>query len=86
MSRKAFNFIKTPKRTSKPRNTGLTMVLDKGTTITQFNDFYCGYGEYVDVVKFGWATSRVLSEKELISKCKILEKNGVLACTGGTFF
>ena len=86
MNQKPFNFISTPNRTKKPRDQGLTMVLDKGTTPSQFRDFYDSYGEYVDIVKFGWATSRVLNEKELIEKCAVLKKNNILACTGGTFF
>ena len=48
-----------PERTSKPRQKGLTMVMDKGLSLRQVEDFIEMGGAHTDIVKLGWATSYV---------------------------
>lgn len=48
-----------PDRTAKPRNSGITMVMDKGLSLRQVEDFVEVGGPYTDIVKLGWATSFV---------------------------
>ena len=46
-----------PERTQKPRNSGITMVMDKGLSIREIEDFLEVSGTHTDIVKLGWATS-----------------------------
>lgn len=55
-----------PERSAKPRKKGLTMIMDKGLSIREAEDFLSVASEYTDIIKLGWATSCVtphLSEK-----------------------
>jgi phosphosulfolactate synthase len=49
-----------PERTAKPRDKGLTMVMDKGLSLRQVEDFIEMGAGYTDLVKLGWATSYVI--------------------------
>ena len=46
-----------PDRPVKPRKTGLTMVMDKGLSIREAEDFMSVGSEYTDLVKLGFGTS-----------------------------
>lgn len=46
-----------PERVAKPRNSGITMVMDKGLSLRQVEDFVEVAGTHTDIVKLGWATS-----------------------------
>ncbi len=48
-----------PSRSVKPRENGVTMVMDKGLSTRQAEDFADVAGELVDVVKLGFGTSYV---------------------------
>ena len=48
-----------PERSAKPRQAGLTMVMDKGLSLRQVEDFIEVAGVHTDIVKLGWATSYV---------------------------
>jgi phosphosulfolactate synthase len=66
-----YNLSQIPERTAKPRQKGLTMVMDKGLSLRQVEDFIEMAGAYTDIVKLGWATSYVtpnLKEKLAIYK------------------
>ncbi len=43
-----------PERTTKPRQKGLTMVMDKGLSLRQVEDFLELGADYTDIVKLGW--------------------------------
>jgi phosphosulfolactate synthase len=73
-----------PERTSKPRQVGLTMVMDKGLSLREAQDFADISGEYVDIVKLGWATSYVTPN--LKEKFKIYKDAGIPTYFGGTLF
>ncbi|MFN9596884.1 MAG: phosphosulfolactate synthase, partial [Bacteroidota bacterium] len=60
-----------PERTNKPRNHGITMVMDKGLGLRETEDFIQGQGPYTDLVKLGFGSSIVtpsLDEKLAIYK------------------
>ncbi|MBC8155399.1 MAG: phosphosulfolactate synthase [Bacteroidetes bacterium] len=79
-----YTLTQIPDRTAKPRQNGLTMVMDKGLSLRQVEDFLSTSADYVDLVKLGWATSFVtphLKEKLLIYK-----NAGVPVYFGGTLF
>jgi phosphosulfolactate synthase len=73
-----------PERTSKPRQTGFTMVMDKGLSLREAEDFLSVAGDYVDVVKLGWATSYVTPN--LKEKLDFYRREGIPTYFGGTLF
>lgn len=73
-----------PERTQKPRDKGITMVMDKGLSLRQVEDFLEVAGAYTDIVKLGWATSYVTPN--LDQKIKIYQDAGVPVYFGGTLF
>ncbi len=46
-----------PDRSDKPRQQGLTHVLDRGLSLTEVDGLAEVAGDYVDVVKLGWGTA-----------------------------
>jgi phosphosulfolactate synthase len=73
-----------PKRVAKPRNSGITMVMDKGLSLRQVEDFIEVGGDYTDLVKLGWATSFVTPN--LDKKLAIYREAGIPVYFGGTLF
>jgi phosphosulfolactate synthase len=73
-----------PERSQKPRNSGITMMMDKGLSLRQVEDFIEVGGTYTDVVKLGWATSYVTPN--LDQKLKIYKDAGIPVYFGGTLF
>ena len=54
-----FNLSQIPERNKKPRKSGITMVMDKGLSITEVHNFLSIAGPHVDIVKLGFGTSYV---------------------------
>ena len=79
-----YNINNLPTRTEKPRNSGMTMVMDKGLSLRQVEDFIEVGGTYTDIVKLGWATSYVTPN--LDQKLKIYKDAGIPVYFGGTLF
>lgn len=73
-----------PDRPAKPRNVGFTMAMDKGLSLREVEDFIDSSGEYVDIVKLGWATSYVTSN--LKDKLALYKEAGIPVYFGGTLF
>ena len=73
-----------PTRTQKPRDTGFTMVMDKGLSLREAADMIETCGELIDIVKLGWATSYVTPT--LKEKVKMYQDAGIPCYFGGTLF
>ncbi|HEC41416.1 MAG TPA: phosphosulfolactate synthase [Bacteroides sp.] len=73
-----------PERTSKPRQSGLTMMMDKGLSPREAEDFITSSSDYTDLVKFGFGTA--LITKGLEDKIKIYKEAGLIPYFGGTLF
>ena len=73
-----------PERTVKPRQNGLTMVMDKGLSLRQVDDFLEVAGTHTDIVKLGWCTSFVTPN--LKEKLKLYRDAGIPVYFGGTLF
>ncbi|WP_345950063.1 phosphosulfolactate synthase [Mucilaginibacter sp. PAMB04274] len=73
-----------PERTLKPRTSGMTMVMDKGLSLRQVEDFLEVSGTYTDIVKLGWATSYVTPN--LKEKLALYRQAGIPVYFGGTLF
>lgn len=79
-----FNLTQIPDRTEKPRKEGLTMVMDKGLSIPDVENFLSIAGPYVDIVKLGFGTSVVTPG--LKEKLAVYRKNNIPVYFGGTLF
>jgi phosphosulfolactate synthase len=73
-----------PERPSKPRDSGLTLVMDKGLSIREAEDFMSVGSEYTDFVKLGFGTSLITPGFE--KKLKVYKKAGCIPYFGGTLF
>ncbi|MEZ4806227.1 MAG: phosphosulfolactate synthase [Flavobacteriales bacterium] len=73
-----------PARTSKPREDGLTMVMDKGLSMRQAEDMVSTCGHLVDVVKLGFGTSFITPG--LKEKIDLYQRNDIKVYLGGTLF
>lgn len=73
-----------PSRTHKPREAGLTHVLDKGMSVAEVENLLEVAASYVDIVKFGWATAVVVENLE--AKIAALRRHGIQVCCGGSLF
>ena len=71
-----------PARDSKPRDKGVTMVLDRLQGIDK--EEFEALADYVDIVKIGWGLSTLLDENKLLSRIEFYHKNSVKVSTGGT--
>ncbi len=76
------DFLALPQRPPKPREVGLTHVMDKGHSLQQIEGLFAGCGEYVDIVKLGWGTSYVT--RNLRDKLDLYRNLGVPVVLGGT--
>jgi len=79
-----YTLTQIPERTPKPRQSGLTMVMDKGLSLRQTEDFLSVAADHTDLVKLGWATSYVTPR--LKEKLKIYRDAGIPVYFGGTLF
>lgn len=79
-----YHLDKIPERTVKPRNSGITMVMDKGLSLREVEDLLETSGAYIDIVKLGWATSFVTPN--LKKKISLFKEAGIPCYFGGTLF
>ena len=73
-----------PERTVKPRETGLTMMMDKGLSNRQTEYFIESCGDLMDIVKFGFGTSYIT--KNLKVKLAMYREADIKCYLGGTLF
>lgn len=73
-----------PERTSKPRQVGFTMAMDKGLSVREAEDFVSVAADHVDIVKLGWGTSYVTPI--LKEKLNVYKNAGIPCYFGGTLF
>lgn len=73
-----------PERSAKPRDSGLTMMMDKGLGLLEAESFIQSSARYTDLVKFGFGTA--LLTNNLAEKIKIYREGGVEPYFGGTLF
>jgi phosphosulfolactate synthase len=79
-----FHLDQIPERTAKPRQAGLTMVMDKGLSIRETEDFLSIASNYVDLVKLGFGTAFVTPN--LKEKLAVYRSAGIPTYLGGTLF
>lgn len=73
-----------PERSVKPREKGVTMMMDKGLSYTEAKNFIEASGHLTDLVKFGFGTSYVTND--LQKKIDLYKDAGINPYFGGTLF
>lgn len=84
-----YNLTQIPERTKKresnnQRDNGLTMVMDKGLSIREAEDFLSSSAAYTDLIKLGFGTSYVTPN--LKEKLKLYKEAKIKYYFGGTLF
>lgn len=73
-----------PVRPEKTREKGITMMMDKGLSLREAEDFIESSGEFTDIVKFGFGTAYVTNR--LKDKVELYKANNLRPYFGGTLF
>ncbi len=79
-----FEISNLPTRTQKPRESGLTMVMDKGLSLREAEDFVDVASEFTDIIKLGFGTSIITPR--VADKIKLYQDAGIPVYFGGTLF
>jgi phosphosulfolactate synthase len=79
-----FNLTQIPDRHQSPRTAGLTMVMDKGLSVNEAQNFLSVSRPHVDIVKLGFGTSFVTPN--LREKLEVYSSHDIPVYFGGTLF
>lgn len=79
-----FNLAQIPERNIKPRDHGITMVMDKGLSIQEAKNFLTIAHPHIDIVKFGFGTAFVTPD--LREKIEVYQAYDIPVYFGGTLF
>ena len=79
-----FNLTQIPERNKKPRDHGITMVMDKGLSIEESKNFLSVAHPHVDIVKLGFGTAFVTPD--LKQKIEVYQSYDIPVYFGGTLF
>ena len=79
-----FNLSQIPERNTKPRDHGITMVMDKGLSVDEAKNFMSVAKPHVDMVKLGFGTSFVTPN--LKEKLAVYRAHDMPVYFGGTLF
>ena len=79
-----FNLTQIPERNKKPRNHGITMVMDKGLSVEEAKNFMSIAEPHVDIVKLRFGTSFVTPN--LRAKLDVYASYDIPVYFGGTLF
>jgi phosphosulfolactate synthase len=74
--------LKLPERAAKPRDEGLTHVLDRGLSVADVDGLIEVAGAYIDLVKLGWGTA--VATGNLDAKLARYREHGIPVMFGGT--
>ncbi len=75
-------FLELPKRSAKPRDQGITHVLDRGLSAVDIDSMVEIAGDAIDIVKLGWGTA--VATGNLEGKLERYRHHGLPVVLGGT--
>jgi phosphosulfolactate synthase len=75
-------FLELPKRSGKPRDQGITHVLDRGLSVADIDSMVEVAGQAIDIVKLGWGTA--IATGNLERKLERYRHHGLPVVLGGT--
>ncbi|MSP57496.1 MAG: phosphosulfolactate synthase [Flavobacteriales bacterium] len=84
MNAELFNLTQLPFRENKPRIEGLSMVMDKGLSIQEAENFIENGAAYTDLLKLGFGTS--FATARLLEKVQLYHSAKIPVYLGGTLF
>ena len=79
-----FYLSQIPERTPKPRQFGLTMVMDKGLSLSEAENLVSVGTPHIDILKLGFGTAFVTPNVR--QKIEVYQKAGISVYFGGTLF
>ncbi len=82
----AFQCVAVPEFPPKPRQRGLTMVIDYGLGLPHQSGLIESAGYFLDMAKFATGLARVMPAEVLKQKIERYQRNGVHSFPGGQFF
>ncbi len=80
-----FSFMNVPHRPVKPRDTGITMMIDWGMGIGRQRDILDIAGAYIDIAKIAVGLSGITAERALTEKINVYADHQISAFIGGQF-
>ncbi|MDI9358032.1 MAG: phosphosulfolactate synthase [Phycisphaerales bacterium] len=81
-----FTLNSLPHRSEKPREDGITMVMDKGLNVHEVGNCLAMTHSYIDLLKLGFGTAVVTPLKELEKKIALYHEYNIPVYFGGTLF
>ncbi len=81
---RTYNLPYLPDRPAKPRDFGLTMMMDKGLSVREAENFASSSSEYTDLLKIGFGTGIITPD--LPQKINIYKEADLKTYFGGTMF
>jgi len=72
-------------RKTKPREEGITMVIDKGIGLQSVKDLIQTAGDFIDIIKLTFGTSAFYDQNLLKEKNEIITSSRIDVMPGGTF-
>jgi phosphosulfolactate synthase len=79
-----FNLSQIPERTSRPRSSGLTMLMDKGLSIEEAKNLMSVGYPHIDIIKLGFGTAFVTPDVR--KKIEVYQSHNIPVYFGGTLF
>ena len=76
------DLLQLPPRSAKPRQDGITHVLDRGLSVADIDGLIEVAGDYIDLVKLGWGTA--VATGNLEAKLARYKHHGITVMFGGT--
>jgi phosphosulfolactate synthase len=76
------DFLDLPQRPRKPRDQGVTHVIDTGLSTVEAQGLMASASEYVDLVRLGWGSAYVIADVR--AKVRRYQEAGVPVMLGGT--
>ncbi|MEM2146208.1 MAG: phosphosulfolactate synthase [Candidatus Jordarchaeaceae archaeon] len=71
-------------RTEKPRNEGITIIIDTGQGLNATQDLLEIASNYIDYCKMGWATWLIMPENLIKKKIKMYHEHNIQTLSGGS--
>ncbi|MEM9538027.1 MAG: phosphosulfolactate synthase [Cyanobacteria bacterium P01_E01_bin.42] len=78
------DFLKLPQRSQKPRQIGITHVIDRGIGLRSAQDLLETSSHFIDFLKLGWGTSYIT--QNLKEKIELYQQFDLAVYFGGTLF
>ncbi len=82
------SLLETPQngRLTKPRQVGITMIIDKGLSLPETENLLSLNAPYIDLIKLSFGTTVLYPETTLVKKLALAAEYQIPLYPGGTFF